>query len=81
MDQKPQESRHSAAYQFTSSLDELKTVLKAEEATIESDHALENDTPGLPSPKHPPEADLEAWFEEAVQDIEQFMSGQPGTST
>ncbi|MBE7381608.1 MAG: hypothetical protein F6J95_009400 [Leptolyngbya sp. SIO1E4] len=79
MEKTPQDSRRSAAHEFTSSLDELKVTLQSEDIGIAPQGQADVDPALLNKSRLSRETDLETWFEEAVQDIDRFMSERPET--
>lgn len=79
MDKKPQNNRSSAAREFMSSLDELRTVLGSD-----VDAEVERQRPYIEAPSSAAddtgkrgEADLETLLQDAAQDIERFMAEHP----
>ena len=80
MDKNQQDSRRSATREFISSLDALKEVLSsdADEAEHTSLNPPDLGTPmQKPSPDLRPDSDLETLLDDALQDIERFMSEHP----
>ena len=80
MDKNQQDSRRSATREFISSLDALKEVLSsdADEAEHTSLNPADLGTPmQKPSPDLRPDSDLETLLDDALQDIERFMSEHP----
>jgi hypothetical protein len=79
MDHKQQENRRKATQKFIHSLDELETVLRAEKGEEDTSKSV---SPPQASPSDSPDsyqtetdsADFRQLLDDAVQDIEQFMS-------
>lgn len=76
MDENQQATRRSATRKFMSSLDALEAVLQSTEA----EQAAENSGAAQVQAPQPLDfadnPDLEALLDDAVQDIDRFMSGQ-----
>lgn len=81
MDEYSQKSRCSAVHEFMDALDELGLVLQGNLNSSEAALISDKPDPGASSiiqAPGPELAEVERWFGEAVQDIEQFMAGQSG---
>ncbi|MGF1523639.1 MAG: hypothetical protein ACFBSF_15085 [Leptolyngbyaceae cyanobacterium] len=78
MDKNQQESRRSATREFISSLDTLKAVLRSEDVDQDSQQpAVPETSVSQPAPELSLDADLETLLDDAVRDIERFMSEKP----
>ncbi|MEM9004464.1 MAG: hypothetical protein AAGE59_13190 [Cyanobacteria bacterium P01_F01_bin.86] len=78
MDKNQQESRRSATNEFISSLDTLKAVLRSNDAEKAPPKAANLETQVPPkSAELFKENDLETLLDDAVQDIERYMSEHP----
>lgn len=77
MDKNQQESRRSATREFISSLDTLKAVLRSDDSAQDSRQPAESEAPVPQPPELPLDGDLESLLDDAVRDIERFMSEQP----
>lgn len=79
MDNKTQNNRRSAAREFMSSLDELRTVLRSD-VDAEAEHQsayTEVANSAADDVGRTGEADLETLLQDAAQDIERFMAEHP----
>mgnify|MGYP001792399843 CR=1 FL=1 len=83
MDNNPQDKRRQAARKFVNALDDLETVFQSTSAepSEPSSAAAPPKASSAPSLEGDEEADLGQLLDDAVQDIERFMSSEDPPSS